>query len=72
MRAALITGREQIELRDFPEPEPVRGGAVVRIERCGICGTDVAAYRSGHPYAPFLCALPVRTRGGGNGGGNGS
>lgn len=55
MRAALITGREQIELRDFPEPEPVRGGAVVRIERCGICGTDVAAYRSGHPYAPFLC-----------------
>src|SRR5262249_33092599 len=23
--------------------------------RCGICGTDVSAYRSGEPYAPFLC-----------------
>jgi len=55
MRAALITGQQKIELRDFPEPEPVPGGAVVRIERCGICGTDVAAYRSGNPYAPFLC-----------------
>ena len=27
---------------------------MVDIERCGICGTDVAAYRSGQPYTPFL------------------
>jgi len=55
MRAALITGQESIEYQDFPEPEPTRGAAVVRVDRCGICGTDVAAYRDGHPYAPFLC-----------------
>lgn len=55
MQAALITGLETIDYRDFPEPEPVRGAAVVRIDRCGICGTDVAAFRKGTPYAPFLC-----------------
>ena len=55
MRAALITGQRSIELREFPEPLPVEGAAVVRVERCGICGTDVSAYRQGNPYAPFLC-----------------
>jgi 2-desacetyl-2-hydroxyethyl bacteriochlorophyllide A dehydrogenase len=55
MQAALITGRETVEQIDFPEPEAVAGSAVVRIDRCGVCGTDVAAYRWGHPYAPFLC-----------------
>lgn len=55
MQAALITGRERIEQRGFPEPEAVPGAAVVGIDRCGICGTDVAAWRSGQPYAPFLC-----------------
>ncbi len=55
MQAALITGRETIELCDFPEPSPRPGAAVLRVDLCGICGTDVAAYRSGDPYLPFLC-----------------
>ena len=55
MQAALITARETIEIRDFPEPEAGPGAAVVAIERCGICGTDVSAWRSGDPYPPFLC-----------------
>ena len=55
MHAALITGRERLEVREFPEPRARPGAAVIQIERCGICGTDVAAYRSGDPYPPFLC-----------------
>ena len=55
MQAHLITGRERIEAREVPEPEARAGAAVVAIERCGICGTDVAAWRSGNPYPPFLC-----------------
>lgn len=55
MQATLISGRERLEVRDFPGPEPRPGAAVVAIERCGICGTDVAAWRSGDPYPPFLC-----------------
>lgn len=55
MLAALITGERRIERREFPEPTAVPGAAVLRVDRCGICGTDVAAWRAGTPYAPFLC-----------------
>ena len=54
MKAGLITGQRRLELVDVPEPEVAPGHAVVEIERCGVCGSDVAAYRSGLPYTPFL------------------
>ena len=55
MRAAVITGKRLIELREFPDPEPSADGIVVDIAFCGICGTDVGAYTSGRPYRPSLC-----------------
>ncbi len=55
MQAALITGERRIERREFPEPEAGPGAALLRVDRCGICGTDVAAWRAGTSYAPFLC-----------------
>ncbi len=55
MQAGLVTGRRRIELREFPEPEPTSGKAVVQIAYCGICGTDVHAYQSGEPYNPAIC-----------------
>jgi len=55
MQAGLITGKHQVELVEMPEPEPAPGKAVVRIDYCGICGTDVHAYVSGDPYTPQIC-----------------
>lgn len=55
MQAALVTGRERVELIAFPEPVPADGGVVVDIALCGICGTDVHAYQSGQPYHPAIC-----------------
>jgi (R,R)-butanediol dehydrogenase/meso-butanediol dehydrogenase/diacetyl reductase len=55
MRAGLVTGREKIEWREFPEPSARPGQAVVEIARCGICGTDVHAYLSGAPYQTAIC-----------------
>jgi len=55
MRVGLITGRQRLELREFPTPEPARGKAVVEIAFCGICGTDVHAYAHGGPYTPAIC-----------------
>jgi (R,R)-butanediol dehydrogenase/meso-butanediol dehydrogenase/diacetyl reductase len=53
--AALITGKGQLELREFAEPAPSDTGVVVDIAYCGICGTDVHAYQSGRPYNPAIC-----------------
>ena len=55
MRAALVTGKRQIELREMPEPTPDAGKAVVEVACCGICGTDLHAYASGAPYNPAIC-----------------
>jgi (R,R)-butanediol dehydrogenase / meso-butanediol dehydrogenase / diacetyl reductase len=55
MQAGLVTGRHRIELREFPDPRPAPGRAVVQIAYCGICGTDVHAYQSGTPYNPAIC-----------------
>ena len=55
MQAGVITGQRRLELIDAPEPEPAPGGVVVAIDHCGICGSDVHAYRSGRPYSPALC-----------------
>lgn len=55
MLAALITGANQLELREFPIPTPADGGVVVDITYCGICGTDVHAFTSGRSYRPAIC-----------------
>ena len=55
MKAGLVTGKRQLELREFPEPQPGPGRAVVQIAYCGICGTDLHAYQSGAPYNPAIC-----------------
>lgn len=55
MYAALITGKNTVELVEVPAPTPQPGAAVVDIAFCGICGTDVHAYRSGLPYTPAIC-----------------
>jgi L-iditol 2-dehydrogenase len=50
--AAVMTGLEQIELRDSEEPHAGPGEAVVAIRAVGVCGSDVAYYRYGRigPY----------------------
>lgn len=55
MQVGLVSGRERIDLREFPEPQPSPGRAVVEIAYCGICGTDLHAYQSGEPYNPAIC-----------------
>jgi (R,R)-butanediol dehydrogenase/meso-butanediol dehydrogenase/diacetyl reductase len=55
MEAALVTGKQKIELVEMPTPEASEGKAVVDVAYCGICGTDLHAYQSGDPYNPAIC-----------------
>jgi threonine dehydrogenase-like Zn-dependent dehydrogenase len=47
MRAFVITGPGQAEVRDIEPPEPGPGQVVVDVERAGVCGTDVEFF-TGH------------------------
>ncbi len=52
MRAAVLTGIEQVTLEDRPEPEARPGWVVVRVESASLCGTDVHQY-DGRIDTPF-------------------
>jgi (R,R)-butanediol dehydrogenase/meso-butanediol dehydrogenase/diacetyl reductase len=53
--AGLITGKETLEFRTFEAPSPQPGCVTVDISLCGICGTDIASYRTGHLHSPAVC-----------------
>ena len=45
VRAAVSTAPGQIELQQFPMPKAGKGGAVVKMIMCLVCGTDKHSYR---------------------------
>jgi len=49
MRAAVVVGPGSIEVRSVPIPEPARGQVRVRLEGCGVCGSNLALWE-GRPW----------------------
>ena len=50
MRAAFMTAVNEVEVReDADEPSLDPRGAVLRVEACGICGTDARTFFKGVP-----------------------
>jgi L-iditol 2-dehydrogenase len=52
MRAAFMTGVDEVEVRNTPEPDMDPEGAILKVEACGICGTDARTFFNGDPRAP--------------------
>lgn len=52
MRAAFMTGVNAVQVRDTEEPKLDPGGAILKVEACGICGTDARTFFNGDPKAP--------------------
>lgn len=44
-RAAMLTGLEKIEIKEYPIPEIGDDDILVKVEGCGICGTDAHEYK---------------------------
>jgi len=52
MKAAFMTGVDTVEVRKTEEPALDPHGAVLKVEACGICGTDARTFFNGDPRAP--------------------
>jgi L-iditol 2-dehydrogenase len=52
MRAAFMTAVDAVEVRQVDEPLLDPAGALLKIEACGICGTDARTFFNGDPRAP--------------------
>jgi (R,R)-butanediol dehydrogenase/meso-butanediol dehydrogenase/diacetyl reductase len=47
MKAAVLVGLRRIEFQDKPKPVIKSGEVLVKVEYCGICGSDVHGYLNG-------------------------
>jgi threonine dehydrogenase-like Zn-dependent dehydrogenase len=47
MRAVRLVEAHHLELVDLPAPEPMPGEVVLRVDGCGICGSDLTSYKVG-------------------------
>jgi len=55
MRQVVLESPRTVAVREVATPEPRAGELLVRMERVGICGSDLHAYHGKHPFI----SLPV-------------
>lgn len=49
MRRGLFAGIGQLEIAVGPDPSPLPGEVVIKVEACGICGTDRGIFTGAYP-----------------------
>lgn len=52
MKAAVFHGQRDVRLEDVPEQETRAGSVKVKVDWCGICGTDLHEYLAGPIFIP--------------------
>jgi L-iditol 2-dehydrogenase len=53
MRQAIMTSPGVIEFNEIAEPVPGKGEVLIRIQRIGVCGSDVHVWHGKHPYTSY-------------------
>jgi len=49
MKAAFLVGVGEIEIREVPDPVTPDDGLLLRVEACGVCGSDLRRWMEGPP-----------------------
>lgn len=59
MKAAVVSEfKKGLDVQDVPKPKPGPGQALVKIEACGVCHTDLHAAHGDWPVKPKLPLIP--------------
>ncbi len=53
VKSAILVEPKHVQLRDMPTPEPSPGSIIVRVRAALTDGTDLKAWRRGHPQMPM-------------------
>lgn len=53
MKAAVVYGKNDLRVEDYPVPDVPKGSIRVRVEACAICGTDKRIYTKGDYRAQY-------------------
>jgi 2-desacetyl-2-hydroxyethyl bacteriochlorophyllide A dehydrogenase len=72
MKSLVLEDPGSLVWQDVPPPTPGPGEALVRVRRCGVCGTDIHAYAGRQPFFTYprrlgheLCIEVLSADGGG-------
>jgi L-iditol 2-dehydrogenase len=49
MKAAILTEKQKFEIRELPDSQCPKNGLVLKVEACGICGSDLRRWIEGPP-----------------------
>jgi len=69
MRAAMVEGKRKLVIKEVPEPIPDRDEVLVKVQCCGICGSDLHRYRwgatlgIGHEFSGDIVAIGQDVKG---------
>lgn len=50
MKAAVLDGPQQIEIRQIPMPEMAKGMLMIKVAVCGVCGSDIHMWKTGRGW----------------------
>lgn len=53
MRQAIMISPGKIEFRDVPVPSPAANEVLLRVQRIGVCGSDIHVWHGKHPYTSY-------------------
>jgi 2-desacetyl-2-hydroxyethyl bacteriochlorophyllide A dehydrogenase len=51
MKALVLKSTENLEIMDVPMPALTTGQVLVKVSRCGLCGSDIRYFRGENPWA---------------------
>lgn len=49
MKAAVLVAPSELEMREIPDPAAPDDGLVLKVEACGVCGSDLRRWKEGPP-----------------------
>ena len=49
----VMTAPGEIIFREVPIPKPEAGQVLIKIQRIGICGSDIHVYHGKHPFTSY-------------------
>ena len=52
MKAGVLVGPQQIEIKQVPVPEMSPGLLKIRVSACGVCGSDIHMWKAGKSWSP--------------------